>query len=49
MPLPLKPSGGLLDGLYAAKDLNLKSGGEGFLRFLYLRFKKLYPPKRAVT
>ena len=42
MPLPLKPSGKPLDGLYAAKDLSLKGGGEGSLGFLYLYFKRLY-------
>ena len=42
MPLLLGPGGGLLDGLYAAKDLGLGSGGKGFLKSLYLHFKKLY-------
>ena len=49
MPLLLGLSGGLLDGLYAAKDLSLKSGGEGSLGSLYLRFKKLHPLEQAAT
>ena len=49
MPLPLRPSGKLLDSLYAAKNLSLKGGGKGFLKFLYLHFKKLYLLKWAVT
>ena len=48
IPLLLRPSGKPLDGLYIAKDLSLKSGGEGFLGFLYLYFKRLHPLKRAV-
>ena len=47
MPLPLGPSGKLLDGLYTAKDLSLKGRGKGFLKSLYLYFKRLYPPKWA--
>ena len=42
MPLPLKLSSELLNSLYAAKDLSLKSGGKGFLGSLYLHFKRLY-------
>ena len=49
MLLPLGPSGGLLNGLYTAKDSGLGGGGEGSLRSLHLRFKKLYPLERAVT
>ena len=49
MPLPLKPSGELLNGLYTAKDLSLKSGGKGFLGSLYLHFKRLHPLKWAAT
>ena len=49
MPLLLKPSGELLDGLYTAKDLNLKGKDKGSLGSLYLYFKRLYPLKRAVT
>jgi hypothetical protein len=48
MPLPLGLSGGLLDSLYTAKDLSLKSGGEGSLGSLHLCFKKLYLLERAV-
>ena len=47
MLLPLKPSGKLLNSLYIAKDLSLKSGGKGFLKSLYLYFKRLYLLKRA--
>ena len=42
MPLLLGPSGKLLNNLYTAKDLSLRSGGKGFLEFLYLYFKKLH-------
>jgi len=49
MPLPLGPGGGLLDGLYAAKDLSLGGGGKGFLGSLHLRFKRLHPPEWAAT
>ena len=49
MPLPLRLSSKPLDGLYAAKDLGLKSGDKGSLRSLYLYFKRLYPLKRAIT
>jgi len=49
MPLPLGPSGGLLDGLYAAKDLSLGGGGKGSLGSLCFRFKRLHPLKRAAT
>ena len=49
IPLPLGPSGKLLDGLYAAKDLSLKGGGKGSLGFLYLYFKRLHPPEQATT
>ena len=48
MPLPLGPSSKLLDGLYAVKDLSLKSRGKGSLGFLYLYFKKLYLLKQAI-
>jgi hypothetical protein len=48
MPLPPGPSGGLLDSLYTAKDLGLKGRGKGSLGSLYLYFKKLHPPKRAI-
>ena len=48
MLLLLGPGGKLLDGLYAAKDLGLKGGGEGSLGSLYLYFKRLYPLKRAI-
>ena len=48
MPLPLGPSSKLLDSLYAAKDLSLGSRDKGFLGFLYLYFKKLYPLKWAI-
>ena len=47
MPLLLGPSGGPLDSLYTAKDLNLESGGKGFLKSLYLYFKRLYLSERA--
>ena len=47
MPLPLGPSGELLDSLYTAKDLGLRGGGEGFLGSLYLYFKRLYLLKWA--
>ena len=49
MPLPLGPSSGPLNGLYAAKDLSLRGGDKGFLGSLRLRFKKLYLLERAVT
>ena len=49
MPLLLGLSGKLLNSLYAAKNLNLKSGGKGFLKFLYLYFKRLHPLKQATT
>jgi hypothetical protein len=49
MPLPLGPSSGPLDGLYAAKDLSLGGRGEGSLGSLRLRFKRLHPPERAAT
>jgi len=49
IPLPLGPSGGLLNGLYAARDFSLKGGGKGFLGSLRLRFKRLYPLKWAIT
>ena len=48
MPLLLGLSGKLLNGLYAAKNLNLKDKGKGFLKSLYLYFKRLHPLKRAV-
>ena len=47
MLLPLGPSGELLDGLYAAKDLSLEGGGEGSLGSLYLHFKRLHLLKWA--
>ena len=47
MPLPLGPSSELLDSLYTAKDLSLKSRGKGFLGSLYLHFKKLHLLKQA--
>ena len=49
IPLLLGPSGGLLDGLYATKDLSLEGRGKGSLRSLRLRLKRLYPPERAAT
>ena len=49
MPLPLGPSSGPLDGLYAAKDLSLEGRGKGSLGSLRLRFKRLYPLERAAT
>ena len=49
MPLPLGPSGELLNGLYTVKDLSLKGRSKGFLESLYLCFKKLHPLKWAVT
>ena len=49
IPLPLGPGGGLLDGLYAAKDLSPGGRGEGSLGFLRFRFKRLHPPKWATT
>ena len=49
MPLPLGPSGGPLDGLYAAKDLSLGGRGEGSLGSLRFRFKRLYLLERATT
>jgi hypothetical protein len=49
MPLPPGPSGGPLDGLYAAKDLSPGSRGKGFLGSLCLHFKKLYLPEQATT
>ena len=49
MLLPLGPSGGLLDGLYAAKDLSLEGGGEGFLGSLRFYFKRLHPLEQAAT
>ena len=49
MLLLLGPSGGLLDGLYAAKDLRSGGGGEGSLGSLRLRFKRLHLPERAAT
>ena len=48
MPLLLGPGGGLLNSLYTAKDLNLKGGGKGSLKSLYLYFKRLHPPKQAI-
>ena len=48
MPLLLGPSGGLLDSLYTAKDLSLKGGGKGFLKSLYLYFKRLHPLEQAI-
>ena len=45
MLLLLGLSGKLLDGLYTAKDLSLRGGGEEFLKSLYLYFKRLHPPK----
>ena len=48
MPLPLELSGELLDSLYAAKDLSLKGRGKGFLKSLYLHFKRLHLLKQAV-
>ena len=42
MPLPLRPSGELLDSLYTAKDLGLKNRGKGFLGSLHLYFKRLH-------
>ena len=41
MPLLLGLSGKPLNSLYAAKDLSLKSRGKGFLKSLYLYFKRL--------
>jgi len=49
MPLPLGPSDGPLDGLYAAKDLGLGGGGEGSLGSLRLYFKRLYLLERAAA
>ena len=49
MLLPPGPGGGLLNGLYAAKDLSLGGGGKGSLESLYLRFKKLHLLERAAT
>ena len=49
MLLPPEPSGGLLNGLYTAKDLGLGGGGKGSLGSLHLYFKKLYLPERAIT
>jgi len=48
MPLPLKPSGKLLDSLYTAKDLSLK-GGDKSLGSLRLRLNKLHLLKWAAT
>ena len=49
MPLLPGPGSKLLDGLYIAKDLSLKGGGEGSLGSLRLRFKRLHLLKRATT
>ena len=49
MLLPLRPSGKPLDGLYTAKDLNLKSGDKRSLKSLYLYFKRLHLLKQAIT
>jgi hypothetical protein len=49
IPLLLGPSSGLLDGLYAAKDLGLGGRGEGSLGSLRFRFKRLHLPERAAT
>ena len=49
MPLLLRPSGKLLNGLYTTKDFGLKSRGKGFLKSLHLYFKRLYLLKRAAT
>ena len=48
MLLLLGPGGGLLNSLYTAKDFGLRGGGKGFLKSLYLYFKKLYPLEQAV-
>ena len=48
IPLPLGLSNKLLNGLYTVKDLSLKNGGKGFLKSLYLYFKRLYLLKRAI-
>ena len=42
IPLLLGLGGKLLNSLYTAKDLNLKSRGKGFLKSLYLYFKRLH-------
>ena len=49
MPLPLKPSGELLNNLYIAKDLGLKGKDKESIKSLYLYFKRLYPLKWATT
>ena len=49
MPLLLKPSSKLLNGLYTAKDLSLGGRGKRSLKFLYLYFKRLHPLERAAT
>ena len=49
MPLLLGPGGGLLNGLYIAKDFGLEGGGKGSLKFLYLYFKKLHLLEWAAT
>ena len=48
MLLPPKPNSKPPDGLYAAKNLSLRSGGEGSLGSLYLHFKRLHLLKQAV-
>ena len=45
MPLLLRLSGKLLDGLYNAKNFSLKGKAKGSLGSLYLYFKRLYPLK----
>ena len=45
IPLLLGPSGKPLNSLYTVKDLSLKGGGKGFLKSLYLYFKRLHPLK----
>ena len=49
MPLLVRLSGKLLDGLYTTKDLSLGGGGKGSLKSLYLYFKKLHLLKQAAT
>ena len=49
MPLLLGPGSRLLNSLYTAKDLGLEGGGEGFLKSLYLYFKKLHLLEQAIT
>ena len=49
MTLLLGPSSKLLNGLYTTKDLNLKGRGKGFLKSLYLYFKRPYLLKWAAT